>query len=134
MELNLRLDQNGRTTFDPAALQQHQGEAIPKKCSTAENVAKRAKIEATSETTVDYSSKTTLTSLHDYKIEGAMDSLLFDCEVCCRDIFIAGFALLDLMFLYGRLPIVDYYQGHFGFQPLEWRLVLIIVNNIQYFL
>ena len=73
IELNLRLDENGRTTYDPATLP-HQGDA-----KGGEQPTKRTKIESR---TVDYSSKTTLTSLYSCKAEGAMDALLFDCEVC----------------------------------------------------
>jgi hypothetical protein len=89
IELNLRLDENGRTTFDPATVHQiHQIDAAKDAAvddannNNIEQPSKRAKTAAQSESsTLDYSSKTVLTNLHGCKSQDAMDSLLFDCEV-----------------------------------------------------
>ena len=76
MELNLHLDENGRTTYDPSSDSVSDG--IKHKDG---HPAKRARIDSKQETLLDYSIRTTMTNLHDYKSEEAMDSLLFDCEV-----------------------------------------------------
>ena len=100
MELNLRLDGEGRTTYDPLALlaaaefkttsdeHDHQDEE--------ESNTKKAKLEekehvnqTSSTTSLDYSSKTTMTNLasHDISSSSSLDNnnpmndLLFDCEI-----------------------------------------------------
>jgi hypothetical protein len=80
IELNLRLDENGRTTFDPAAAHQKVDASVEDTNNNAEQPSKRAKTE-TESSTMDYSSKSVLTNLHGCKLQDAMDSLLFDCEV-----------------------------------------------------
>ncbi|KAL7513415.1 hypothetical protein ACHAXN_010511 [Cyclotella atomus] len=80
IELNLRLDENGRTTFDPAAAHQKVDASVEDTNNNAEQPSKRAKTE-TESSTMDYSSKSVLTNLHGFKLQDAMDSLLFDCEI-----------------------------------------------------
>ena len=71
MELNLRLDGDGRTSYDPAALRTDDGDVSSNKTAsdTSESCPKRAKLEQSSppndraSVAVDYSSKTTLTNL-----------------------------------------------------------------------
>ena len=66
MELSLRLDQDGRTTYDPSAIV-----AAPSSSSSSHH-------------SVDYSSKTVLTKLADVSVTTAshlLDDLLFDAEI-----------------------------------------------------
>lgn len=86
IELNLRLDENGRTAPSLHSVSAYVSGAKPN-CTNLhrdgdENPSKRAKIDSEQKPmVVDYSSKTTLTNVHDTELEEAMDSLLFDCEV-----------------------------------------------------
>ena len=92
LELNLRLDENGRTSIDPARVPSLRSasafdpDAKPNCIDLYgdgdENPSKRAKTDCELKTVaVDYSSQTALTNLHDSELEEAMDALLFDCEV-----------------------------------------------------
>lgn len=70
MELSLRLDQDGRTTYDLSAVV-----AAPSSASSSAS---------SSHSSVDYSSKTVLTKLADVtgtKASGLLDDLLFDAEI-----------------------------------------------------
>ena len=109
MELNLRLDGDGRTTYDPA-LRTDAGDNVSSNrtaSDTSESCPKRAKLEQSSppndraSVAVDYSSKTTLTNLASIdnidttttttsppsppspspSLEKSMNDLLFDCEI-----------------------------------------------------
>jgi hypothetical protein len=92
IELNLRLDENGRTTYDPLLLETSSDAAVGKgdddalaTCNSTEDYgkdehpSKKARTEAP--VAIDYSSKSTMTNLSETKLVDAMDALLFDCEV-----------------------------------------------------
>jgi hypothetical protein len=80
IELNLRLDENGRTTYDPSHVSQTKFNCSNDFVDNDAHVDKKLKTEMQMDA-VDYSSKTVLTCLHDCELHDAMDSLLFDCEV-----------------------------------------------------
>lgn len=88
MELNLRLDENGRTTYDPSLLlvlaaSSSGAAATAKPDDDPEPNSKRAKIILEPASVMDYSSKTTLTNIAslDSSLEKEMNDLLFDCEI-----------------------------------------------------
>jgi hypothetical protein len=91
IELNLRLDENGRTTFDPSMWSPHTDAKVGDErsaetlASSGEPDSKRAKLDDSYEQRqskeVDYSSKTIMTNLATIDNEEALDALLFDCEV-----------------------------------------------------
>jgi len=79
LELNLRLDGDGRTTYDPAAV-------MSSKSKDGERDPKKAKLDTTSPPpSLDYSSKTIMTNLAqlsgDATTKKQLDEILFDCEI-----------------------------------------------------
>lgn len=76
MELSLRFDGEGRTTYDPALRSQ------PSKRARMETPPTESEDTSTS-SLLDYASKTASTTLSslDPALEKAMDDLLFDCEI-----------------------------------------------------
>ena len=79
MELNLHLDENGRTTYNPSCDVVPDGSDVIN--HNDEHPSKRARTtDSKQETQLDYSSRTTMTNLH-RESEEAIDPLLFDCEV-----------------------------------------------------
>lgn len=79
LELNLHLDGDGRTTYDPASV-------MASKSDDGERDAKKKKMDNTSPPpSLDYSSKTIMTNLAelggDTTTVKQLDELLFDCEI-----------------------------------------------------
>ena len=87
IEFNLRLDGNGRTTYDPAAVDSV--ESPSKSTDDGEPDAKKAKLDNSppppTTPSLDYSSKTIMTNLAqlsgDPTTAKQLDELLFDCEI-----------------------------------------------------
>lgn len=87
MEFNLRLDGNGRTTYDPAAVES--ADASSKSTVDGEPDAKKAKLDSAPPPppppSLDYFSKTIMTNLSqlsgDPTTAKQLDELLFDCEI-----------------------------------------------------
>ncbi len=91
LELNLRLDQDGRTTYDPDG---EDDERDAKRAKLKHDTSSSSSTSATTTTTtptsssLDYSSKSVITNLADLGVDGKdttmskqLDELLFDCEI-----------------------------------------------------
>ncbi|KAL7432128.1 hypothetical protein ACHAXM_003137 [Skeletonema potamos] len=79
LELNLRLDGDGRTTYDPAVM-------MLSESKDRESKPKKAKLDTISPPpSLDYSSKTIMTNLDklsgDATTKTQLDEILFDCEI-----------------------------------------------------
>ena len=84
LEFNLRLDGDGRTTYDPATIATKPSSNSNNDDDEKEPDAKKAKLDIPPQE-VDYSSKTTMTNLAplsgDATKSKQLDELLFDCEI-----------------------------------------------------
>jgi hypothetical protein len=93
LELNLRLDQDGRTTYDPAlaADGEEDDERDAKRAKLKHDTSSSSTTSATTTPTsssLDYSSKSVMTNLANLGVDGKdttmskqLDELLFDCEI-----------------------------------------------------